>query len=207
MRVNAVSINLKKDEIVIKLKEDAKQEEIVAQLKKKLPELKKLYQQEKTPIFVTGRILKNKELKEIQDLIKKSINVEVEFDTPKALGLNEIRRTYNRDVEISESKIHRGSLRSGQRLEYEGTLIVLGDVNDGAEVIAGDNVVVVGNLRGLAHAGAKGNKQAIVAAHRIDTHQLRIANIIKELVKDDDAYNVAYTYAYVHENGREIVLE
>ena len=87
-------------------------------LKKKLPELKKLYQQEKTPIFVTGRILKNKELKEIQDLIKKSINVEVEFDTPKALGLNEIRRTYNRDVEISESKIHRGSLRSGQRLEY-----------------------------------------------------------------------------------------
>ena len=200
-----ITINLKKDVIVMKLSEKATQADTIKSLKKKLPELKKLYQQEKTPIFV--RILKNKELKEIQDLIKKSINVEVEFDTPKALGLNEIRRTYNRDVEISESKIHRGSLRSGQRLEYEGTLIVLGDVNDGAEVIAGDNVVVVGNLRGLAHAGAKGNKQAIVAAHRIDTHQLRIANIIKELVKDDDAYNVAYTYAYVHENGREIVLE
>ena len=196
-----ITINLKKDVIVMKLSEKATQADTIKSLKKKLPELKKLYQQEKTPIFVTGRILKNKELKEIQDLIKKSINVEVEFDTPKALGLNEIRRTYNRDVEISESKIHRGSLRSGQRLEYEGTLIVLGDVNDGAEV------VVVGNLRGLAHAGAKGNKQAIVAAHRIDTHQLRIANIIKELVKDDDAYNVAYTYAYVHENGREIVLE
>lgn len=202
-----ITINLKKDVIVMKLSEKATQADTIKSLKKKLPELKKLYQQEKTPIFVTGRILKNKELKEIQDLIKKSINVEVEFDTPKALGLNEIRRTYNRDVEISESKIHRGSLRSGQRLEYEGTLIVLGDVNDGAEVIAGDNVVVVGNLRGLAHAGAKGNKQAIVAAHRIDTHQLRIANIIKELVKDDDVYNVAYTYAYVHENGREIVLE
>ena len=202
-----ITINLKKDVIVMKLSEKATQADTIKSLKKKLPELKKLYQQEKTPIFVTGRILKNKELKEIQDLIKKSINVEVEFDTPKALGLNEIRRTYNRDVEISESKIHRGSLRSGQRLEYEETLIVLGDVNDGAEVIAGDNVVVVGNLRGLAHAGAKGNKQAIVAAHRIDTHQLRIANIIKELVKDDDAYNVAYTYAYVHENGREIVLE
>ena len=202
-----ITINLKKDVIVMKLSEKATQADTIKSLKKKLPELKKLYQKEKTPIFVTGRILKNKELKEIQDLIKKSIHVEVEFDTPKALGLNEIRRTYNRDVEISESKIHRGSLRSGQRLEYEGTLIVLGDVNDGAEVIAGDNVVVVGNLRGLAHAGAKGNKQAIVAAHRIDTHQLRIANIIKELVKDDDAYNVAYTYAYVHENGREIVLE
>ena len=202
-----ITINLKKDVIVMKLSEKATQADTIKSLKKKLPELKKLYQQEKTPIFVTGRILKNKELKEIQDLIKKSINVEVEFDTPKALGLNEIRRTYNRDVEISESKIHRGSLRSGQRLEYEGTLRVLGDVNDGTEENAGGSVVVVGNLRGLAHAGAKGNKQAIVAAHRIDTHQLRIANIIKELVKDDDAYNVAYTYAYVHENGREIVLE
>ena len=202
-----ITVNLKKDVIVMKLSEKATQADTIKSLKKKLPELKKLYQQEKTPIFVTGRILKNKELKEIQDLIKKSINVEVEFDTPKALGLNEIRRTYNRDVEISESKIHRGSLRSGQRIEYEGTLIVLGDVNDGAEVIAGDNVVVVGNLRGLAHAGAKGNKQAIIAAHRIDTHQLRIANIIKEMEKDDEGYNVAYTYAYVDENGRDIILE
>ena len=202
-----ITVNLKKDVIVMKLSEKATQADTIKSLKKKLPELKKLYQQEKTPIFVTGRILKNKELKEIQDLIKKSINVEVEFDTHKALGLNEIRRTYNRDVEISESKIHRGSLRSGQRIEYEGTLIVLGDVNDGAEVIAGDNVVVVGNLRGLAHAGAKGNKQAIIAAHIIDTHQLRIANIIKEMEKDGEAYNVAYTYAYVDENGRDIILE
>ncbi len=202
-----VTINLKKDLIVMKLSEKATQEDTIKSLKKKLPELKKLYQQEKTPIFVTGRILKNKELNEIQDLIKKSINVEVEFDTPKALGLNEIRRTYNKDVGISEAKIHRGSLRSGQRIEFEGTLIILGDVNDGAEVIAGDNVIVVGKLRGLAHAGAKGNKQAIIAAYRIDTHQLRIANIIKEIEKDDEAYNVAYTYAYVDEKGKEIILE
>ena len=202
-----VTINLKKDVIVMKISEKATQEDTIKSLKKKLPELKKLYQQEKTSIFVTGRILKNKELNEIQDLIKKSINVEVEFDTPKALGLNEIRRTYNKDVDISESKIHRGSLRSGQRMEYEGTLVILGDVNDGAEVIAGDNVVVVGNLRGLAHAGAKGNRQAIIAAHRIDTHQLRISNIIKEMEKDDEAYNVALTYAYVDENGKEIIVE
>ena len=202
-----VTINLKKDLIVMKLSEKATQEDTIKSLKKKLPELKKLYQQEKTPIFVTGRILKNKELNEIQGLIKKSINVEVEFDTPKALGLNEIRRTYNKDVGISEAKIHRGSLRSGQRIEFEGTLIILGDVNDGAEVIAGDNVIVVGKLRGLAHAGAKGNKQAIIAAYRIDTHQLRIANIIKEIEKDDEAYNVAYTYAYVDEKGKEIILE
>lgn len=202
-----ITINLKKDLIVMKISEKATQEDTIKSLKKKLPELKKLYKQEKTPIFVTGRVLKNKEIKEIQELITKSIDVEVEFDTPKALGLNEIRRTYNKDVAISEAKIHRGSLRSGQRIEYEGTIVILGDVNDGAEVIAGDNVIIVGKLRGLAHAGAKGNKQAIISAYIIDTHQLRIANIIKELEKDEEAYNVAYTYAYVDENGKEIIME
>ncbi len=200
-----VTINLKKDVIVMKISEKASEEDTLKSLKKKLPELKKLYQAEKTPILVTGKILKNREIKEIQDLIQKTINVEVNFDTPKALGLHGIKRTYNQDVGISEAKIHRGSLRSGQRLEFEGTLIILGDVNDGAEAIAGENVIVVGNLRGLAHAGAKGNKKAIIAANKIESPQIRISNIIKEMEKNDDDYNVALTYAYVDED--KIIIE
>lgn len=200
-----VTINLKKDVIVMKISEKASEEDTIKSLKKKLPELKKLYQAEKTPILVTGKILKNREIKEIQDLIQNNINVEVNFDTPKALGLHGIKRTYNQDVGISEAKIHRGSLRSGQRLEFEGTLIILGDVNDGAEAIAGENVIVVGNLRGLAHAGAKGNKKAIIAANKIDSPQIRISNIIKEMEKNDDDYNVALTYAYVDED--KIIIE
>lgn len=199
-----VTINLKKDVIVMKISDKASEEDTLKSLKKKLPELKKLYQKEKTPIFVTGKILRNKELREIQELIQKTIDVEVEFDTPKALGLHGIKRTYNQDVGISEAKIHRGSLRSGQRLEFEGTLIILGDVNDGAEAIAGENVIVVGILRGLAHAGAKGNKQAIIAANKIESPQIRISNIIKEMERNDDDYNVALTYASV-EDDRIIV--
>lgn len=199
-----ITINLKKDVIVMKISDKASEEDTLKSLKKKLPELKKLYQKEKTPIFVTGKILRNKELREIQELIQKTIDVEVEFDTPKALGLHGIKRTYNQDVGISEAKIHRGSLRSGQRLEFEGTLIILGDVNDGAEAIAGENVIVVGTLRGLAHAGAKGNKQAIIAANKIESPQIRISNIIKEMERNDDDYNVALTYASV-EDDRIIV--
>ena len=70
---NCVSINLKKDEIVIKLSNEAEQEEILEALKKKLTELKKLYKDAKTPILVTGKVLKNKEIDEIQKMIKKSI--------------------------------------------------------------------------------------------------------------------------------------
>ena len=165
---NCVSINLKRDEIVLKISEDASQEEIIESLKKKLVELKKLYRDEKTPIRVTGKVLKNKEIDEIQLLIKEKIDVEIEFDTPKTLGLHSIKKTFDQKTEISETKYYRGSLRSGQKIETEGSLVVIGDVNSGAEVVAGDNIVILGALRGLAHAGAKGNRQAIIAAGLID---------------------------------------
>ena len=183
---NCVSINLKKDEIVIKLNDDAEQVEIIAGLKKKLPELKKLYKDEKTPIRVTGKILKNKEIDEIQILIKEKIDVEIEFDMPKGLGLYNIKKTFEKEIALSETKFHRGSLRSGQKIEAEGSIVILGDVNSGAVVMASDNIVVLGALRGLAHAGAKGNTQAIVAAGLLDTVQIRIANVVKEINRDEE---------------------
>ena len=186
MRSNSVSINLRKDEILIKLDEKSEQEEIVGALKKKLPELKKLYKEEKTPIKVTGKILKNKEIDEIQTLIKEKIDVEIEFDMPKSLGLHSIKKTFNREIGVSETTFHKGSLRSGQKLETEGSLIILGDVNSGAEVMASDNIVVLGALRGLAHAGAKGNKEAIIAAGLFDAVQIRIANIVKEIDREEE---------------------
>lgn len=186
MRSTIISINLRKYEIVIKLNESATQEQIVEGLKKKLTELKKLYKDEKTPIRVTGKILKNKEIDEIQELIKSKIDVEIEFDSPKGLGLSNIKKTFEKEIATSETKFHRGSLRSGQRLETEGSLVILGDVNSGAEVIASDNIVVLGALRGLAHAGAKGNKQAIIAAGLFDAVQVRIANVVKEINRDEE---------------------
>ena len=186
MRRSIVSINLKKDEIVIKLSEEATQEEILIALKKKITELKKLYKDEKTPIRVSGKVLKNKEIDQIQELIKEKIDVDIDFDSPKGLGLSNIKKTFEKEIATSETKFHRGSLRSGQRLETEGSLVILGDVNSGAEVIASDNIVVLGALRGLAHAGAKGNKQAIIAAGLFDAVQVRIANVVKEINRDEE---------------------
>lgn len=105
---------------------------------------------------------------------------------PKSLGLSSIKKTFDREIAVSETKFHRGSLRSGQKIETEGSLVVLGDVNSGAEVIASDNIIVLGALRGLAHAGAKGNKQAIVAAGLFDAVQIRIANVVKEIIRDEE---------------------
>lgn len=201
---NCVSINLKKNEILIKISDDAEQKEIINNLNKKLPELKKMYKNEKIPITVSGKILKNKEIDEIQELIKSKIDVEIEFDMPKTLGLSSIKRTFNKEIAISETKFHRGSLRSGQRMETEGSLVILGDVNSGAEVMASDNIVVLGALRGLAHAGAKGNKQAIISAGLLDTVQIRIANVVKEIDRDEEPL---HKQAYVSIIEDNIVIE
>lgn len=202
--MKCISINLKTDEILIKIDDNANQEDIINELSVKLVELKKLYQDAKTPIRVTGKILKNKEMEEIEELIKKEIDVEINFDTPTTLGLHSITRSYKKSVKTSETVFHKGSLRSGQKIEVDGSIVIIGDVNSGAEVIASDNIVVNGNLRGLAHAGAKGNKKAIIAASKLDVVQLRISNIVKEIDREEEK---VYEHAYVHVDGEEIVIE
>jgi septum site-determining protein MinC len=67
------------------------------------------------------------------------------------------------------------TVRSGVRLENEGNVVVLGDVNPGAEIVAGGSVIVWGRLRGVVHAGAKGDAEAVVCALDLSPTQLRIA--------------------------------
>jgi septum site-determining protein MinC len=67
------------------------------------------------------------------------------------------------------------TLRSGNLVQYSGHVVVLGDVNPGAEIVAGGNVIVLGHLRGVVHAGAEGNKEAMVCALDLSPMQLRIA--------------------------------
>ena len=201
---NPVGISMKKDVIVIRISEKATYEESIECLKKKIPALKKLYQTEKTPIMVTGKILKNREMDEVKEIITEEIKVKVTFDSPKTLGLYGIKKAFEKEIENSETKFYKGNLRSGRKIETEGSLVILGDVNGGAEVIAGENIVILGILRGLAHAGAKGNKKGIIAANRIEGPQIRIANIVKEMEKEE--IDAEYKYAFVNDKD-EIVLE
>jgi septum formation inhibitor MinC len=73
---------------------------------------------------------------------------------------------------------HRGTLRGGQALHNLGNLVVVGDVNPGAELVASGDIVVFGALRGVAHAGAQGDRNARVIALELAPTQLRIATAI-----------------------------
>lgn len=85
----------------------------------------------------------------------------------------------------------RRHLRSGQRVRYQGNVVVLGDVNPGAEIMAAGDIVVMGVLRGLAHAGAGGDASRVVAAFRFEATQLRIANHIARAPEGDHPPDVA----------------
>lgn len=74
--------------------------------------------------------------------------------------------------------ITRRTLRSGQQVRHPGSITVIGDVNPGAEIVAGGDVVVWGKLRGTVHAGAMGDEGAIVCALDLQPTQLRIAGHI-----------------------------
>ncbi|MGD0051004.1 MAG: septum site-determining protein MinC [Vulcanimicrobiaceae bacterium] len=73
---------------------------------------------------------------------------------------------------------HRGTLRGGQAMHNLGNLVVIGDVNPGAELVASGDIVVFGALRGVAHAGAQGDRSARVIALELEPTQLRIATVI-----------------------------
>ena len=142
----------------------------------------------------------------IEEIIKGKLDVDVDFDMPKELGLSNIKKTFVQEVSNSETKFHRGSIRSGQRIEEEGSIVILGDVNSGAEIIAADNIVVLGTLRGLAHAGAKGNRKAIIAAGKLDTVQIRIANVVKEIDRDEEPLH-REAYICIDEDEKQIIIE
>ncbi|MBN2048499.1 MAG: septum site-determining protein MinC [Anaerolineaceae bacterium] len=70
------------------------------------------------------------------------------------------------------------TMRSGYKIMHPGHVTVIGDVNPGAEIIAGGSIVVWGRLRGLVHAGADGNQEAVICALDLNPRQLRIADLI-----------------------------
>lgn len=82
------------------------------------------------------------------------------------------------ELEGDEAVLLERTMRSGNSVQHPGHVIVLGDVNPGAEIIAGGHVIVWGHLRGVVHAGAAGDESAVVCALDLSPTQLRIAGHI-----------------------------
>ncbi len=198
---NNIKISQRADEIVLNINIIADMREVIEELQVKLPKLKEFYKTSKLPMRITGKLFSEVETEALKRLIEQEINVKVKFDdVSDLLGLHAIKKTFEVNTEISETKYILNSIRSGQIEEYPGSVVVCGDVNAGGEIVAGGNVVVVGILRGVAHAGANGNMKAIISANSIGVTQIRIGNLVKEIEEKIDR-NLMCTVS-----GNEIVI-
>lgn len=198
---SCLRVSSTKDEIKITINAGAELGEILEELNSRMPRMKKLFGKEKLPIHIVGKALKENEQSAIRAILRADLDVKITFgDTSEVLGLHAIKRTFESSVETSETKFIKGNLRSGQREEFSGSIAILGDLNYGAEVIAGENIIVIGKIRGLAHAGANGNKKAIISANSIDSTQVRIANIVKEIPEND------YKLPFIYLDGENIEI-
>lgn len=106
-----------------------------------------------------------------------NLGLALEVPRPK-LGENGDLEPISFDPEGDQALLVERTLRSGQKVRHPGHVVILGDVNPGAEVVAGGNVVVWGRLRGVVHAGATGNDRTVVCALDLSPTQLRIGGHI-----------------------------
>jgi septum site-determining protein MinC len=177
--------------LILVMKEEDSFESIIEQVEKKLESAgrffrgasisvkyrgKKLSKEEEEILF---RIMTDKtgaEIKSVEEDRDESVKSDNEADMP--VGVFRMKKLFFKGIHEGATKFHRGTVRSGQLISFEGNVVVIGDVNPGGEIIAAGNVVVMGSLRGIVHAGADGNKEAVVVALNLQPTQLRIADVI-----------------------------
>lgn len=95
------------------------------------------------------------------------------------------------------------TLRSGTRIEFAGHVVVMGDVNPGAEIVAEGNIIIWGRLRGVAHAGVKDKREAVICALDFSPMQFRIADEAASATTLQG--DVVPQIARIDENGKILV--
>lgn len=179
---NSVIIKGNKYGIIVVLSPDLPFEELKLVIAEKFKESSKFFENAKMAISFEGRKLSNEEQREVLGIIGENTDMHIvcvmENDP-------ETEETFKKTVEQkllelnnNTGQFYKGILRSGASLEFETSVIIIGDVNHGARVVSKGNIIVLGALKGNAFAGATGNTNSFVVALDMSPTQIRIADTI-----------------------------
>ncbi|WP_299091722.1 septum site-determining protein MinC [uncultured Metabacillus sp.] len=152
-------------------------------------------------VKVGNRFVNKQQHEKLESLIQQKRNLKVEAIESNVITKDEALRLKRETEVVSVAKI----VRSGQVLKVEGDLLLIGDVNPGGTVIAAGNIFVLGALRGIAHAGADGNGQAVIAASLMKPAQLRISDIINRAPDHIPNDGNEMECAYINEDNEMII--
>ena len=149
---------------------------------------------------LSGLELALEQLEELIEIVKEYNQVNKIYFTAR-----KIKKEEKNIGQQSDAVIINRTLRSGQRVKHQANVVIVGDVNPGAEVIAGGDIIVFGRLRGVVHAGAGGSKDSQVAALKLNPTQLRIASLIARSPDDNDSSKLQAERAFIAED--QILVE
>lgn len=199
MKKNSVVIKGNKYGIIVVMDKEASFEQIKTLLAEKLKESAKFFGNGTMAISFEGKELTDEEQTKLLDIISEysDLNIACVIDQneqitelfKKSVEKFEQMVDNNNDDSFAEKeeqsepdkntgKFFRGTLRSGQVLESDTSVVVIGDVNPGAKVSAGGNVIILGSLKGNVSAGLNGDAHAFIVALDMEPVQVRIGNII-----------------------------
>lgn len=220
MNSNSVVLKLYKDGMVVFVNEDMPFEQLKAAVVEKFIKSKEFFRGIAPCVGFKGVQLDERQCGELIRAISDALGSEVTLwnnpDTMEQTTEEKIKNAAeNADAAISNAlkididneftKFCKKTLRSGQLLESDGHIVILGDVNPGAEVVAAGNIFVMGTVKGTVHAGAKGNREVVVAALNLSPTQLRIADII---TRSPDGYrNTELTPEIAYIKDDRIIIE
>ncbi|MDD6235049.1 MAG: septum site-determining protein MinC [Lachnospiraceae bacterium] len=179
---NSVVIKGNKYGIVVVMDDSVPFDELKVNLLEKFKSAAKFFDKANMAVSFEGRKLSPKEERECLDIISENSDLNIVC----VIDNDELREKYFKKAvedkleELSShtGQFYKGTLRSGQMLESDSSLIVLGDVNPGAKVIAKGNVIILGALKGNIYAGAGGNEDSFVVALEMAPIQIRIGDTI-----------------------------
>ena len=178
---SSVKIRGSKHGINVKLDSGASYEDIKKDVASEFKAAEKFLGDQKLAVCFEGYYLTEQQQEELVDIIHQNCNVHIVCivdqnpEQDKRFKKN-VEQTMM-DFDASTGQFYKGQLRSGQVLEFEQSVIVIGDVNPGASIISKGNIIILGSLRGTAYAGASGKKNCFIVAMDMHPIQLRIADV------------------------------
>ena len=157
-------------------------QELLKDISEKFKTSSGFFQDAQMALAFEGRDLSQEEQLEVIRVVQENSSLEIlcilEQDALKESFMKQAVEERQQERSTNNGRFYKGTLRSGQVLESETSIIILGDVNPGATVVSKGNVIVLGSLKGMVHAGAAGNDNTFVAALNMMPTQVRIADAI-----------------------------
>ncbi|KJU73214.1 septation inhibitor protein [Clostridium baratii] len=179
--------------------------EMLELLLSRLSKGKRFYRRSTLTINTSLNLINDKDVEHLEKVLFDEIDIKDiiwQDDNAKEKEKEKEKKTFS-GVYEGKTKFLRKTVRGGQSIRYNGNIVIIGDINSGAEVTAAGNIIVLGAIKGNVSAGANGNTKAIIAAFSLQPEILKISNIVT--LSPDDSEEPEYPEVAKVKDGAIIV--